>query len=1031
MEVQERWIDTYKREDEHNMAFTMKRRTQFTLYTAANGQRGNGCLLKKIDRHRPIPRPRFHSIGTHQGGVCNAQRNFLKEETKKHKRREKKLFSPHMDKAKPEADVCVVTDIRTNERAAAVYKSEINDNMTPSICKIMVGTRALDKDDLCNRLEGFFLRFGEDSSLELTRQILAGAILREVVWFATPPLNIYKKGGRNRRKGRLENITNKGEGEVRDGRRSVSKLREGGTLLSIFFAGRPRGRASLWAGLDAASVKFVVFCESGGSEPAFAWRESEKPPPVHPTEIRTSISPSSAVGLNPTSALANYATEICVEGKWKTTVSTPDQDSNLDSLVYCESNTSDHVSTKAILIPGHRQHLGYHSVLRPIRAKLLHQLLQVERGRLSYCINCKDKEPRCMETRKMGQTGGIYINKIQLNFHKKGPYLTAGKVTGVFYFSILITLPDVTDYINAQLINKVISGQDTTSSPLARRNVGRAHLLDADDLVDTVQVGDDVESHLGALVLQLGEEQGEEMFDGADTTNRMVDARRQRLNSCVKIVFFPQINLESGIRSAPCDNIPATVELPYRAEPHDDRSQGALDMLVGVGDQVLDVRQHARHNDSLLLYLVQILTKVPDLVRRRSPDLCLREVLSQSQGLAVPSVQTVTYLCELVSNHVAHSPRGIAGALAQGGHDQLFHVILLEQRRDANASLHSQETHGILTTDTRRMTSACFGRLGTSSSNQKQLTCSSCARFTNIGIRSDLRYSTSTTRANSPSLLAAARRTMGVSSWHNGQAVPTFDTGPHSLIAHAEEPAGRRARGEPITGSESLNQRYKVPLKVSRAVLARDSAQTIHSFVPHYCLLDGGQGLQRGLRTVQTQNVVLQRVITRDGSNPLVSRIIALENTTSYHCYFLFFNPGRVSVDWTLVFNFVRSDYVEPKPPESILIRGPQNFDNINIESITLFDRRSGLFKTNQQTVHVVGAAHECGEGPELLREGQQDLILERDQFAARALHSQRQSDSRQLLDGVESELRQSTEVKHRRHSFDKWLQIIPHHWST
>ncbi|CAG2059549.1 unnamed protein product, partial [Timema podura] len=35
----------------------------------------------------------------------------------------------------------------------------------------------------------------------------------------------------------------------------------------------------------------------------------EKPPPVHPTEIRTSISPSSAVELNTTGALANYATE--------------------------------------------------------------------------------------------------------------------------------------------------------------------------------------------------------------------------------------------------------------------------------------------------------------------------------------------------------------------------------------------------------------------------------------------------------------------------------------------------------------------------------------------------------------------------------------------------------------------------------------------------------------------------------------------------------------------------------------------------
>nr|CAD7257778.1 unnamed protein product [Timema shepardi] len=34
-----------------------------------------------------------------------------------------------------------------------------------------------------------------------------------------------------------------------------------------------------------------------------------KPPPVHPTVIRTSISPSSAVELNTTSTLANYATE--------------------------------------------------------------------------------------------------------------------------------------------------------------------------------------------------------------------------------------------------------------------------------------------------------------------------------------------------------------------------------------------------------------------------------------------------------------------------------------------------------------------------------------------------------------------------------------------------------------------------------------------------------------------------------------------------------------------------------------------------
>nr|CAD7440614.1 unnamed protein product [Timema bartmani] len=38
-------------------------------------------------------------------------------------------------------------------------------------------------------------------------------------------------------------------------------------------------------------------------------KDAEKPPPVHPTEILTLICPSSAVELNTTSALANYATE--------------------------------------------------------------------------------------------------------------------------------------------------------------------------------------------------------------------------------------------------------------------------------------------------------------------------------------------------------------------------------------------------------------------------------------------------------------------------------------------------------------------------------------------------------------------------------------------------------------------------------------------------------------------------------------------------------------------------------------------------
>nr|CAD7197847.1 unnamed protein product [Timema douglasi] len=44
-------------------------------------------------------------------------------------------------------------------------------------------------------------------------------------------------------------------------------------------------------------------------------------PPVHPTDIRNSISPSSAVELNTTSALANYATEAVHPTEIRTLIS--------------------------------------------------------------------------------------------------------------------------------------------------------------------------------------------------------------------------------------------------------------------------------------------------------------------------------------------------------------------------------------------------------------------------------------------------------------------------------------------------------------------------------------------------------------------------------------------------------------------------------------------------------------------------------------------------------------------------------------
>nr|CAD7414435.1 unnamed protein product [Timema poppensis] len=62
---------------------------------------------------------------------------------------------------------------------------------------------------------------------------------------------------------------------------------------------------NLYSNLNLPLIGSLVHCESSALDHVAT---EEKPPPVHPTEIRTSIPPSSAVELN-TSALANYATE--------------------------------------------------------------------------------------------------------------------------------------------------------------------------------------------------------------------------------------------------------------------------------------------------------------------------------------------------------------------------------------------------------------------------------------------------------------------------------------------------------------------------------------------------------------------------------------------------------------------------------------------------------------------------------------------------------------------------------------------------
>nr|CAD7398505.1 unnamed protein product [Timema poppensis] len=85
--------------------------------------------------------------------------------------------------------------------------------------------------------------------------------------------------------------------------RSVSSRRISCHFLisSLGFCSRSKSRSDTLLPLDQAVILPSQFKTS-----------SEKPPPVHPTEIRTSISPYSVVELNTTSALANYATEAAI-----------------------------------------------------------------------------------------------------------------------------------------------------------------------------------------------------------------------------------------------------------------------------------------------------------------------------------------------------------------------------------------------------------------------------------------------------------------------------------------------------------------------------------------------------------------------------------------------------------------------------------------------------------------------------------------------------------------------------------------------
>nr|CAD7427092.1 unnamed protein product [Timema monikensis] len=117
----------------------------------------------------------------------------------------------------------------------------------------------------------------------------------------------------------------------------------------------------------------------------------EKPPPVHPTETRTSISPTSAVELNTSSALANYATEPLVLLGWIISTCSsliivylnqmfPRRDYPLGASFYASFRTSGWaISIAWIIFACERGYGGYAKIIMSWRG---FQPL----GKLSYCM---------------------------------------------------------------------------------------------------------------------------------------------------------------------------------------------------------------------------------------------------------------------------------------------------------------------------------------------------------------------------------------------------------------------------------------------------------------------------------------------------------------------------------------------------------------------------------------------------------------------------------------------------------------------
>lgn len=78
-------------------------------------------------------------------------------------------------------------------------------------------------------------------------------------------------------------------------------------------------------------------------------------------------------------------------------------------------------------------------------------------------------------------------------------------------------------------------------------------------------------------------------------------------------------------------------------------------------------------------------------------------------------------------------------------------------------------------------------------------------------------------------------------------------------VADAEQAAGGRAGGEPVTASQPLHQGLEVDLQVHRGVLLGDLSQGLHGFVSDNRLLNCGEALQGRLQVKKEEG---QRSVT-------------------------------------------------------------------------------------------------------------------------------------------------------------------------